>query len=550
MLSSTSTPITASGTEANNILGQTTANNALVATRTDAQVAAAVTAGTLAGGQFTINGISVTGTGITSDATLAAAINANTQLQALGITATDTANTSFTISANSPIAITVGGTVGTALTPAASTTQTITGGAADAALANAAGTFTTPLALAAGQLTVNGTSVTGTYTTLALLNTAIQTASGNANLSASISGGNVLSLATSNGSAFTVGGTQTSTLLGETLATQAASSYSVNQSGSLAGIDVLSVSDAQHAIQAVDAALNQVNTMQGELGAVQNRFSSTISNLSSLTQNAQSAPVVDSRHELRQRDVSAVASPSSVASRPGDGCASEPAAAAGPEAVAVTPGKQVSRRPARMRRPVLEAALQESRLQNRRITGGRWRPQLSTATFDPRLAMRRSRRHRLSMSTTISPTSSTATSGTTSVKTSTGSSSGSSSSTPSASSIISSVGLGLGTTLPISQVLTGLMQVESIPLTQLQNQVGGVQTEISAYGQLTSALSTFQQALTKLNQPTEFQTFSATSSNTSALTASAVVGAQAGTYTVATTQLAQAQSLATAGQAA
>jgi len=159
--------------------------------------------------------------------------------------------------------------------------------------------------------------------------------------------------------------------------------------------------------------------------------------------------------------------------------------------------------------------------------------------------MRRSRRHRLSMATTISPTSSAATSGTTSVKTSTSSSS----STPSASSIISSVGLGLGTTLPISQVLTGLMQVESIPLTQLQNQVTGVQTEISAYGQLSSALSTFQQSLTKLTQPTEFQTLSATSSSTSTLTASAVVGAQTGAYTINTTQLAQAQSLATAGQA-
>jgi flagellar hook-associated protein 2 len=93
------------------------------------------------------------------------------------------------------------------------------------------------------------------------------------------------------------------------------------------------------------------------------------------------------------------------------------------------------------------------------------------------------------------------------------------------------------------------MQVESIPLTQLQNQVSGVQTEISAYGQLSSALSTFQQSLTQLTLPTEFQTFSATSSNTSVLSASAVVGAQAGTYTVDATELAQAQSLATAGQA-
>ncbi|WP_207004592.1 flagellar filament capping protein FliD [Trinickia mobilis] len=107
----------------------------------------------------------------------------------------------------------------------------------------------------------------------------------------------------------------------------------------------------------------------------------------------------------------------------------------------------------------------------------------------------------------------------------------------------------MGTTVPISQVLTGLMQVESIPLTQLQNQVTGVQTEISAYGQLNSALSTFQQSLWTLTQPTEFSSYTATSSNTAALTASAVIGVQAGTYTVNTTQLAQAQSLATAGQA-
>jgi len=152
--------------------------------------------------------------------------------------------------------------------------------------------------------------------------------------------------------------------------------------------------------------------------------------------------------------------------------------------------------------------------------------------------------------TTISSTSSTATPTTTT--TGTGTSSGSStstSSTPSAASVMQAAALGIGTTFPINQVLTGLMQVESIPLTQLQNQVGGVQTEISAYGKLSSALSTFQQSLIQLTLPTQFQSFTATSSNTSALTASAVFGAQPGTYSVDTTELAQAQSLATAGQA-
>jgi flagellar hook-associated protein 2 len=149
------------------------------------------------------------------------------------------------------------------------------------------------------------------------------------------------------------------------------------------------------------------------------------------------------------------------------------------------------------------------------------------------------------MSTPISATGSTATTATTGTSTS----ATSNATVPSASSIISSAALGIGTTVPISQVLTGLMQVESIPLTQLQNQVTGVNTEISAYGQLNSALSTFQQSLAALTRPTEFNSYTATSSNTAAVTASAVIGVQAGTYTVNTTQLAQAQSLATAGQA-
>ncbi|MFL9904778.1 flagellin N-terminal helical domain-containing protein [Paraburkholderia sp. RL17-337-BIB-A] len=286
VLSSTSTPISVSGTDANSILGQTTATNAVATTLTDANVAAAIPTGTLAAGQFTINGINVTGSGIATVAGLETAINNNTQLQALGITAS---GATLTINATTPIAINVGGTLAASLTPGA--TQTVTGGAADAALVNGGVNFTTPVTLTAGQLTINGNSVgAATYTTVASLTAAIKAASGNANLSAAVTNpGGVLSVKTSDGSAFTIGGSLASSLLGETLATPAVSSYSVDQTGSLAGIDVLSVNDAQKTITVVDAALNQISTMQGELGAVQNRFTSTISNLGSLTQNAQSA---------------------------------------------------------------------------------------------------------------------------------------------------------------------------------------------------------------------------------------------------------------------
>ena len=144
------------------------------------------------------------------------------------------------------------------------------------------------------------------------------------------------------------------------------------------------------------------------------------------------------------------------------------------------------------------------------------------------------------MSSTISSVSSSPTSSTTSSTTT---------SLPSASSIISSAGIGLGSTYPVSQVLAGLMTVESIPLTQLQNQVSGVQTEISAYGTLNSALSTFQTSVQQLTLPTDYEVYSATSSSSSVVTAAAVAGSTTGTYNVDVTQLAQAQTVVAAGQA-
>lgn len=59
----------------------------------------------------------------------------------------------------------------------------------------------------------------------------------------------------------------------------------ITASGSLTGGDVLTVDDANNLISRVDAALTQVSTFQSTLGAVQNRFQSTISTLSSQKTN-------------------------------------------------------------------------------------------------------------------------------------------------------------------------------------------------------------------------------------------------------------------------
>lgn len=54
---------------------------------------------------------------------------------------------------------------------------------------------------------------------------------------------------------------------------------------SLALQDISSADGAQTAIEVLDAALSQINTARGDLGAIQNRFSSTIANLQSASEN-------------------------------------------------------------------------------------------------------------------------------------------------------------------------------------------------------------------------------------------------------------------------
>jgi flagellin len=55
--------------------------------------------------------------------------------------------------------------------------------------------------------------------------------------------------------------------------------------GSLNTQDVLSVTNANSAIQSVDAALTSVSTLRSTLGAIQNRFQSTINSLQAVSEN-------------------------------------------------------------------------------------------------------------------------------------------------------------------------------------------------------------------------------------------------------------------------
>ena len=57
----------------------------------------------------------------------------------------------------------------------------------------------------------------------------------------------------------------------------------------VAAIDISTVAGANAAIAVVDGALSQVNSIRGGLGAIQNRFESTISNLAATSENISSA---------------------------------------------------------------------------------------------------------------------------------------------------------------------------------------------------------------------------------------------------------------------
>ena len=107
---------------------------------------------------------------------------------------------------------------------------------------------------------------------------------------------------------------------------------------------------------------------------------------------------------------------------------------------------------------------------------------------------------------------------------------------------------GIGSGLDVKSIVTQLMDLERRPLVALQARAAEYDTQISAYGQLKSALATFQSAMRGLDDLSAFSKYSATSGNTNILTASADSSATAGKHTIEVQRLAQAHKLATSSQ--
>ncbi|WP_096663653.1 flagellar filament capping protein FliD [Polaromonas sp. AET17H-212] len=108
---------------------------------------------------------------------------------------------------------------------------------------------------------------------------------------------------------------------------------------------------------------------------------------------------------------------------------------------------------------------------------------------------------------------------------------------------------GIGSNLDVNSIVSQLMAIERQPLTALARKEASFQAKLSGFGTLKGALSQFQTAVRSLSDISKFQGMRVTPADTAIATASATATAVAGTYALEVTQLAQAQKLATAGQA-
>ncbi|GMV01734.1 MAG: flagellar filament capping protein FliD [Burkholderiaceae bacterium] len=98
--------------------------------------------------------------------------------------------------------------------------------------------------------------------------------------------------------------------------------------------------------------------------------------------------------------------------------------------------------------------------------------------------------------------------------------------------------------IDVNGIVSQLMQIEQRPLQALKKTVSGIETRLSAFGKLQSALASMQDAARTLTRADTWRAATATSSDETTLRATAGTGVIPGGYTVEVGQLAQRQSLA------
>ncbi len=218
---------------------------------------------TTAAGTYALGAVDLTGTATQNAANLAAAIDAAT------------GTTSGTKVATA---------VGAVLTTAVAFSVDVMGTAPDAATATAnQGIVAAQFGTANGLATVGKQASAGTTTTTA------------AAVAAQTHG--TVTLSSNNAAGIVIGGAADASAGLSAGTTAASTSSSVNAVGS---INLSTAAGATSALAVIDAAINSVNVSAAALGALQNRFTSTVSNLQTTSQNLSAA-----RSQIQDTDFAA-----------------------------------------------------------------------------------------------------------------------------------------------------------------------------------------------------------------------------------------------------
>jgi len=155
-------------------------------------------------------------------------------------------------------------------------------------------------AITAGDLQVNGVSVgpiaadTNAANRAASISAAVNSISGTTNVYATVLNSTQVTLTNSSGGTVSLTVAATATLANTGLATGVTAAVAAT---GFAALDISSVAGSDTAMTQMDAALTAVNTARAVLGAIQNRFSSTIANLQTVSENLSA-----SRSRIRDTD--------------------------------------------------------------------------------------------------------------------------------------------------------------------------------------------------------------------------------------------------------
>lgn len=105
--------------------------------------------------------------------------------------------------------------------------------------------------------------------------------------------------------------------------------------------------------------------------------------------------------------------------------------------------------------------------------------------------------------------------------------------------------LGIGSGLDSESIVTQLTALQRQPITALQTKASAIQTKISTYGNIKSAVSSLQTSVQALSNASLWSATKASSADSTSVAAATTTGATPGTYNVSVSQLAASQSVVT-----